>query len=71
MALTSELSQSDVPQSIELEDNAAYSSVLNTQSVPHSLSLAVNDNHEACGATKETTDEIIYTTKIFNTRYCA
>ena len=60
MASTPELLQSDVPQSIELKDNAAYSSVLNTQSVPHSLSLAVNDNHEACGATKETADEIYY-----------
>ena len=33
-----------VPQSIELKDNAAYSSVLQTQSAPHSQSIAVNDN---------------------------
>ena len=32
-----------VPQSIELKDNAAYSTV-QTQSVPHSQSIAVNDN---------------------------
>ena len=32
-----------VPQSIELKDNAAYSTV-QTQSAPHSQSIAVNDN---------------------------
>ena len=32
-----------VPQSIELKDNTAYSTV-QTQSAPHSQSIAVNDN---------------------------
>ena len=45
-----------VPQSIELKDNAAYSSVLQTQSAPHSQSIAVNDN-VAYGTTTEETDQ--------------
>ena len=44
-----------VPQSIELKDNAAYSSVLQTQSAPHSQSIAVNDN-VAYRTTTEKTD---------------
>ena len=44
-----------VPQSIELKDNAAYSSVLQTQSAPHSQSIAVNDN-VAYGTATEKTD---------------
>ena len=43
-----------VPQSIELKDNAAYSSV-QTQSAPHSQSIAVNDN-VAYRTTTEKTD---------------
>ena len=45
-----------VPQSIELKDNAAYSSVLQTQSAPHSQSISVNDN-VAYGTTTEETDQ--------------
>ena len=43
-----------VPQSIELKDNAAYSTV-QTQSAPHSQSIAVNDN-VAYRTTTEKTD---------------
>ena len=42
-----------VPQSVELKDNAAYSSVL--QSAPHSQSIAVKDD-VAYGTTTEETD---------------
>ena len=44
-----------VSQSIKLKDNAAYSSVLQTQSAPHSQSIAVNDN-VAYRTTTERTD---------------
>ena len=44
-----------VPQSVELKENAAYSSVLQTQSAPHSQSIAVKDD-VAYGTTTEETD---------------
>ena len=43
-----------VPQSIELKDNAAYSTI-QTQSAPHSQSIALNDN-VAYRTTTEKTD---------------
>ena len=43
-------------QPIELKDNVAYSSVLQTQSAPHRQSIAVNDN-VAYGTTTEETDQ--------------
>ena len=45
-----------VPQSIELKDNVAYSSVLQTQSAPHNQSIAVNDNVDYENIRKEKTD---------------
>ena len=46
----------DVPQSIEQTDNAACSSEQQTQSAPHSQSIAVNEN-VAYGTTTEETDQ--------------
>ena len=45
-----------VPQSIELKDNAAYSTI-QTQSAPHSQSIALNDN-VAYRTTTEKTDSL-------------
>ena len=53
-----------VPQSIELKDNAAYSTV-QTQSAPHSQSIAVNDDV----AYRTTTEKLIHLTIIFNYYY--
>ena len=59
-SVRNELFHQGIPQTIELNDNAAYCSVLPTQSAPHCQSIEVNDYRQAFGATKETVDEIYY-----------